>query len=77
MTIGNNVRIGANAVVYKDVPDNSVVLSAEQNMITKDPALDNRFYKFRGRWVYYDNSEWVPVVNEETLDKLNRKLNPE
>jgi len=26
ITIGNNVRIGANAVVYKDVPDNSTVV---------------------------------------------------
>ncbi len=25
--IGNNVKIGANAVVYKDIPDNSVVVS--------------------------------------------------
>ncbi|MEJ0038375.1 MAG: serine acetyltransferase [Gammaproteobacteria bacterium] len=26
ITIGNNVKIGANAVVYKDVPDNSVAV---------------------------------------------------
>lgn len=71
--IGNNVRIGANAVVYKDVPDNSVVLSAEQKTITKDLPLDNRFYSFHGRWVYYDNSKWIPVVDEFILSKLNRK----
>jgi serine O-acetyltransferase len=28
ITIGNNVRIGANAVVHKDIPDNSVVVLA-------------------------------------------------
>jgi serine O-acetyltransferase len=24
--IGNNVKIGANAVVYKDIPDNAIVV---------------------------------------------------
>ena len=71
--IGNNVRIGANAVVYKDVPDNSVVLSAEQRTITKDRPLDNRFYSFHGRWVYYDNSEWILVTDKVILSELNRK----
>jgi serine O-acetyltransferase len=28
ITIGNNVKIGANAVVYKDIPDNAVVACA-------------------------------------------------
>jgi serine O-acetyltransferase len=26
ITIGNNVKIGANAVVYKDIPDNAIVV---------------------------------------------------
>lgn len=72
--IGDNVRIGANAVVYKDVPSNSIVLSGEQRTITKDLPLDNKFYSFHGRWVYYDNSEWVPVVDEAILTKLKRKF---
>ena len=70
--IGNNVRIGANAVVYKDVPNNSVVLSGEQKIITKDVPLDNKYYSFNGRWVYYDNSNWIPVLDEVILSKLNR-----
>jgi serine O-acetyltransferase len=72
--IGNNVRIGANAVVYKDVPDNTIVTSGEQKMVTKDTSLDNRYYSFSGRWVYYDNSKWIPVVDEAILSKLNRKV---
>ena len=71
--IGNNARIGANAVAYKDVPDNSVVLSGEQKTVTKEVPLDNRFYSFHGKWVYYDNSKWIPVVDEVTLSKLERK----
>ena len=27
ITIGNNVKIGANAVVYKDIPDNAIVVN--------------------------------------------------
>lgn len=71
--IGNSVRIGANAVVYKDVPDNSVVLSGEQRIVTKETPLDNRFYSFIDRWVYYDNGRWKPVDDEEILSRLNRK----
>ena len=26
ISIGNNVKIGANAVVYKDIPDNAIVV---------------------------------------------------
>ena len=71
--IGNNVRVGANSVVYKDVPDNSVVFSGEQKMVTKETPLDNRFYSCPGRWVYFDNSKWIPVVDEVLLSKLKRK----
>lgn len=71
--IGDNVRVGANSVVYKDVPDNSVVVSGEQKTITKDSPLDNKFYALRDRWFYYEDSRWIPVVDESVLSKLNRK----
>lgn len=52
--VGNNCRIGANAVVAKDIPDNSVVIPSMQT-ITKEQVLDNRFYSKRNdRWGYYD-----------------------
>ncbi len=57
--MGDNCRIGANAVVWEDVPDSTLVVVGEQRMISKD-ALDNRFYAFRGgRWAYYDDGNWV------------------
>ena len=40
--IGNNCRIGANAVVYQDMPDNSVAVSSPTRIIQKE-NLDNRF----------------------------------
>lgn len=45
ITIGNNVRIGAGAVVYKDVPDNCVVVG-DCRIIQKDEPLDNDYYVF-------------------------------
>ena len=41
--IGNNVRIGANAVIYKDIPDNAVaVLSPGFTIISfRDPGFVN------------------------------------
>jgi len=55
------VRIGANAVVYKDVPDNSVVLSGEQRTISGREQMDNRFYSWRGQWCFFDDGAWQPV----------------
>lgn len=72
VSVGDGVRIGANSVVYKDVPNNSVVLSGEQKNITKNFTLDNRFYSFHGRWVYYDNSIWVPVTDADILSVLKK-----
>jgi serine O-acetyltransferase len=69
--IGDNVRIGANAVVYEDVPDNSVVLSGEQRIIVKDHALDNRFYRFGGKWECFDDGKYIAVVDERIILKLN------
>jgi serine O-acetyltransferase len=70
VTIGDNVRIGANTVVYKDVPNNSVVISGEQKTIKKDFPLDNKFYSFHERLVYFDNSKWVPVLDKAILTRL-------
>lgn len=72
--IGNNVRIGANVVVYKDVPDNSLVLSGEQKVVVKEVALNNRFYSHHGKWVYFDDGEYVAVIDEIILSKLNANL---
>jgi len=46
--VGNNCRIGANAVVYQDVPDNCVVVSGEMRVIQKE-HLDNRLCYFSDR----------------------------
>lgn len=71
VTIGNGVRIGANSVVYKDVPDNSIVVSGQQIIITRGEPLDNRFFSFRGEWMYFDESRWVAVTEEAVLRKLS------
>lgn len=42
-TISDNARIGANAVVVKDVPYNALVICSEPRIIIKENTLDNRF----------------------------------
>jgi serine O-acetyltransferase len=37
--IGNNVAIGANCVVVKDIPDNSVVVGIPGNVISQDGSV--------------------------------------
>jgi len=69
--IGDNVRIGANTVVYQNVPDNSVVISGKQQTITKSAPIDNKFYSFHGKWVYFENGLWKPVTETNILEKLS------
>jgi serine O-acetyltransferase len=69
--IGNNVRIGANCVVYRDVAENCVVVSNVQRVIQSDSLLDNRFYQWRGKWVCYENGERREVVDSSVIDILN------
>lgn len=45
ITIGNNVAIGANAVVTRDIPDNSVVVGIPARVISQEGAvgyIDNK-----------------------------------
>ena len=49
--IGDDVRIGANAVVSRD-------------------TVDNRFYSFRGRWMYFAGGGWSPVEDAAVLARL-------
>lgn len=41
--IGNNVRIGANCVVFEDVPDNATVVAAKPRVIVREQLRDNSF----------------------------------
>lgn len=41
ITIGNNVKIGANSVVLKDVPDNATAVGIPAKLIIKDKKKDN------------------------------------
>lgn len=59
ITIGNNFRIGANSVVYKNVPDNTVVTNGAQVNRKIERHLDNRYYFNRkGVWYYADDGEF-------------------
>ena len=70
--IGNNVRIGANCVVYQNVPDNCVVVSSTQTVIPRTERLDNRFHCYDGRnWVYFDDGRWMEEKDRDVLEKLD------
>lgn len=63
--IGNNCRIGANAVVYQDMPANSVAVQSPTRIIQKD-NLDNRYYSQReGKWVYFSDGSWIEDNDKE------------
>ena len=61
INIGDNCRIGANAVVYQDMLPHSVAVQSPTRIIQKE-GLDNRYRTLRnGKWVYCDNG----VIKEE------------
>jgi len=70
--IGNNVRIGANCVVYKDVPDNSTVVSNVQRIIRRQGNLINKFYYKPEKWVYFDNGQWIEETDPKILEALSK-----
>jgi serine O-acetyltransferase len=43
ITIGNNVRIGANCAVTQDVPDNATIVLGEARIILHETVRDNAF----------------------------------
>lgn len=69
--IGNNARIGANCVVFKDIPINSVVVNQAPRIIPKK-NLNNKFYSRKNNiWGYYENGVWVKESDKEILENLN------
>lgn len=72
--IGDNVRIGANAVVYRNVPDNSTVLAGEQIVLTRGDTLDNRYYSWRNKLVYFEDGAWFPVEDETILKAFSHEV---
>ncbi|MCE2813591.1 MAG: serine acetyltransferase [Planctomycetaceae bacterium] len=73
--VGNLVRIGANSVVYKDVPNECVVTAGEQVTLPKHKSMDNRFYhSCKGSWMYYQDSQWIAVDDLEIKAILEKKL---
>ncbi len=69
--IGNNVRIGANAVVVQDVPDNCLVVSTKQTNIQRKNTLNNKYFSFQGdTWNYFSNGKWLKVDDLDILNNL-------
>ena len=68
--IGNNCRIGANAVVYMDMPDNSVAVASPTRLIQKE-NLDNRFVVANkdGSLRYYKDGKFHQLNKKEEFIK--------
>lgn len=65
VSVGENSRIGANAVVYKDVPRNSVVVVSETRIIQQEYDMDNRFYRYQNNNLeVLNNGEYEKVIDK-------------
>ncbi len=65
--IGDNCRIGANAVVYEDMPNNSIAVNSPTIIKTKKEKLDNKFYVLRKNKniEYYENGKFHLMEDEK------------
>ncbi|MCH9813106.1 MAG: serine acetyltransferase [Epsilonproteobacteria bacterium] len=73
--VGNNVRIGVNAVVTGEVPDNSVVslLPSGEQVIEQKAHVDTNYYSYNGQnWIHFQDAQWREVSDKAVLDKLQK-----
>jgi len=62
--IGNNCRIGANAVVVTDIPDDSVVVMQQPRIMHKT-NMDNRFYHYNNsQYGYHLDGQFHPIDDD-------------
>lgn len=75
VNIGDNVRIGANCVVFKDVPSNSVVVTQSPRIIQKE-YINNKYYSIgnNGNWRYMNNGDWKQETDNEIINILSKRL---
>ncbi len=61
--IGNGCRIGAGAVVYEDMPENSVAVCAPTRILRRDAPMDNRHFQHtpNGSVLVFENGAYHPV----------------
>ena len=65
--IGNNCRIGAGAVVYEDMPDNSVAVCAPTRILKREQPLDNRYItRLGGRLYFFQEGRYFPLKDSNT-----------
>jgi serine O-acetyltransferase len=72
ISIGNNVRVGANCVVYENIPDNSSVVPASCSIHPGISGMNNRYYTFNKKWLYFENGKFVEEKDPEILKKFKR-----
>lgn len=66
ITIGNDVRIGANAVVTRNVPSNATVVAGRRDPILSETPKDNRLFRCTADgWVFYQNGDWQPASDAD------------
>jgi len=74
INIGNNCRIGANAVVTTDVPDNCVVVLEKPRIIQKEQLVNRFFCRPRKGWSYIDGNQKVLVTDPELIKLLEKNM---
>jgi serine O-acetyltransferase len=73
VVVGNNVRVGAGAVVTDDVPENSVVVCQPPRVIRAAHALTNRHYTgdAEGGWWYLREGRRIREMDDAVIRSLN------
>lgn len=70
MGVGHNVRVGANAVVHGDVPDNAVVTLGGFR-VRRTPGRNRFYFRQRQGLMYFEDGTWAAERAPGALDLLN------
>lgn len=73
--VGNNCRIGANCVITHDVPDNSIVVLPQPDVILRKEPRVNRYYRWSPNGpVYFESGQWLLERDPQLIEKLRHAL---
>jgi serine O-acetyltransferase len=80
ITIGNDVRIGANAVVMRHVPSNATIIAGRRDPVLSEPPKDNRLFRSTpAGWMFYQSGKWQPAddADNEAIARAHERWRQE
>ena len=76
ITVGDSARVGANAVVVKDVPDCATVVGIPASVVDKKNALDDKKFKAYATPIFDEEDKTALLARITSLEERLESLQP-